>query len=144
MSRRRQYPAFPFVGVGILIEKDNKYLLIKRAAEPDKGLWTVPGGLIEVGEKAADAAAREVLEETGLVVDVGERLGVVDKIVNDDDGKVLYHFIIMFYKATPVSGELRAMDDAQDARWVPLDEFKEYELSKSLLRIMNEIGLLSA
>ena len=144
MSRRRQYPAFPFVGVGILIEKDDKYLLIKRAAEPDKGLWTVPGGLIEVGEKAADAAAREVLEETGLVVDVGERLGVVDKIVHDDEGKVLYHFIIMFYEATHVRGELEAMDDALDARWVTLDEFKEYELSKSLVKIMTEIGLLSA
>jgi len=144
MSRRRQYPAFPFVGVGILIEKDHKYLLIKRAAEPDKGLWTVPGGLIEVGEKAAEAAAREVLEETGLVVDVGERLGVVDKIVHDDEGKVLYHFIIMFYGATSVSGELEALDDALDARWVTLDEFKEYELSKSLVKIMTKIGLFRA
>ena len=144
MSRRRQYPAYPFVGLGILIEKEEKYLLIKRAAEPDKGLWTVPGGLIEVGEKAVDAAAREVLEETGLVVEFGERLGVVDKIVHDDEDKVLYHFIIMFYSATPVSGELRAMDDALDVRWVTLSEFKENELSKSLVEIMTEIGLLSA
>ncbi|MCW4013752.1 MAG: NUDIX hydrolase [Candidatus Bathyarchaeota archaeon] len=144
MSRRRQYPTFPFVGVGILIKKDERYLMIKRAAEPDKGLWTVPGGLIEVGEKAADAAAREVLEETGLLVDVGERLGVVDKIVYDDEGKVLYHFIIMFYSATPVGGELQAMDDALDARWVTLEELQEYELSKSLVQIMNEIGLLNA
>ncbi len=117
--------------------------MIKRVAKPDQGLWTVPGGLIEVGERAVDAAAREVLEETGLVVEVGERLGVVDKIEHDEKGETLYHFIIMFYEAKPTGGELKAMDDALDARWVPLAQFSDYEITESLTQILTEIGLLS-
>jgi ADP-ribose pyrophosphatase len=143
MSPRREYPVHPFVGVGILIEDDGRFLLIKRAAKPDQGLWTVPGGLVEVGERATDAAMREVLEETGLVVEIGERLGVVDKIEHDESGKVLYHFVILFYKATLTGGVLAAMDDALDARWVTIAEFKEYKITESLTRILREIRLLS-
>ena len=144
MPSRREYPVHPFVGVGVLIQREDEYLLIKRAAKPDQGLWTVPGGLIEVGERAKDAAAREVLEETGLVVEVGERLGVVDKIETDGEGKTLYHFIILFFEATPVSGELRAMDDALDSRWVPLHQFNKYTLSESFKQMLYEVGLLNA
>lgn len=142
MSSRREYPVHPFVGVGIVIQEDDRYLLIKRAGKPDQGLWSVPGGLVEVGERAADAAAREVLEETGLVVEVGERLGVVVKIEHDEAGRVLYHFIIMFYIASPVGGALQAMDDALDARWVKLEDFKNYEITESLTQVLHEIGLL--
>ncbi len=92
------------VGVGILIQSDDRYLLIKRAAEPDAGLWTIPGGLVEVGERAKDAAVREALEETGLEVEVLEVLGVVDKIVPDEEGRVKYHFVIIDYLAETIRG----------------------------------------
>ncbi len=141
MSPRREYPERPIVGVGIIIKRDDKYLLIKRASNPDKGLWSVPGGLIEVGEKAVDAAAREALEETGLVVDVKERVGVFDKIECDEAGKVLYHFIIIHFMAEPTGGELKPMDDALDAAWVTREQFKDYEITKSLKEFFTDIGL---
>ena len=141
MSRRREYPDRPIVGVGVLIQRGDKYLLIKRAANPDKGMWSVPGGLIEVGEKAAYAARREALEETCLEVEIQERLGVVDKIEYDDAGKVLYHFIIIQFLATPISGDMKPMDDALDAVWVTLDQLKDYQLTESLKNFLVNIGL---
>lgn len=131
----------PIVGVGVLIQRGDKYLLIKRAANPDKGLWSVPGGLIEVGEQAKDAAAREALEETGLVVEIGERLGVVDKIEYDDAGEVYYHFIIIQYLANSLRGTVTPMDDALDAVWVTQEQFKAYELTESLKDFLQDIGM---
>ena len=141
MGPKREYPNRPIVGVGVLIQKGDEYLLIKRAANPDKGLWSVPGGLIDVGERAADAAQREALEETGLVVEMGERLGVVDKIEYDEAGEVFYHFIIIQYLATPVSGVLTPMDDALDAVWVTKEQLKDYDITKSLKDFLQDIGL---
>jgi len=142
MSSRRLYPEKPLVGVGILIQRGNKYLLIKRAAEPDKGLWSVPGGMVELGEKASEAAAREVLEETGLVVDVVKVLDVIDKIIIDED-KVKFHFVIVDYIAEYRRGELKASSDALDARWVTVEEFKDYELSPTLIVLLKKMGLYS-
>jgi 8-oxo-dGTP diphosphatase len=138
---QRLYPGRPIVGVGVLIEEDGRYLLVKRAAEPDAGLWSIPGGLIEVGERAADAAAREALEETGLTVEILSRLDVVDKIVRDSGGDVRYHFIIIDFHARPLSGEMRAMDDALDAVWVTPEEFTEYELTPTLVELLKRMGL---
>jgi 8-oxo-dGTP diphosphatase len=132
------------VGVGVLIEKDGKYLLIRRAADPDKGMWSVPGGLVEVGERVRDAAVREAMEETGLKVKLVERLGVVDKIMRDDDGRVRYHFIIVQFLARIVEGEVKAMDDALEARWVRLSELPSYDITASLRDFLREIGLYPA
>ena len=141
MSPNREYPKLPIVGVGVLIQKEDEYLLIKRAANPDKGLWSVPGGLVEVGECAVDAAVREALEETGLVVDVRERLGVVDKIEYDDEGRVRYHFVILQFLAYPVRGVMKPMDDALDAVWVTREQLRDYEITGSLKRFLLDIGL---
>ncbi|NIN66463.1 MAG: NUDIX domain-containing protein [Anaerolineae bacterium] len=137
----RLYPGRPIVGVGVLMEEDGRYLLVKRAAEPDAGLWSIPGGLIEVGEKAADAAAREALEETGLTVEILNRVDVVDRIVRDPEGDVMYHFIIIDFHARPLSGEMRPMDDALDAVWVTPEEFTEYELTPTLVELLKRMGL---
>jgi len=137
----RLYPGRPIVGVGVLIEEDGRYLLVKRAAEPDAGLWSIPGGLIDVGEKAADAAVREALEETGLTVEILNRVDVVDKIVRDPDGDVRYHFVIIDFNARPLGGEMRAMDDALDAVWVNPGEFTEYELTPTLVELLKRMGL---
>jgi 8-oxo-dGTP diphosphatase len=137
----RLYPGRPIVGVGVLIEEDGRYLLVKRAAEPDAGMWSIPGGLIDVGEKAADAAVREALEETGLTVEILGRVDVVDKIVRDPDGDVRYHFVIIDFNARPLSGEMRAMDDALDAVWVTPDGFTGYELTPTLVELLKRMGL---
>lgn len=129
------------VGVGILIRKGDEYLLIKRASEPDKGLWSVPGGMVEVGEKAEEAAIREAKEETGLEIELVKDLGVVDKIVRDEVGKVKYHFIIIDYLAEPVAGEMHHHDDALDAQWVHPRDFGKYTMSPTLVDLLSRINL---
>jgi ADP-ribose pyrophosphatase YjhB (NUDIX family) len=129
------------VGVGILIRKGDEYLLIKRASEPDKGLWSVPGGMVEVGEKAEEAAIRETKEETGLEIEIVKDLGAVDKIVRDEVGKIKYHFIIIDYLAEPVAGEMHYHDDALDAQWVHVRDFKKYTMSPTLVDLLRRINL---
>ena len=141
MSNRRLYSEKPMVGVGVLIRDGDRYLLIKRAAEPDAGLWSIPGGLVEVGERAAESATREAREETGLDVEVVEVLGVVDKILRDEESRVKYHFVIVDYLATPKGGTLKPASDALDARWVRAEEFPSYELSPTLVELLKRVGL---
>ncbi len=141
MGSRRLYPEKPIVGVGALIHDGEMYLLIRRASEPDAGLWSIPGGLVEVGERATEAAAREALEETGLEVKIVDVLGVVDKIVRDKEGRVKYHFVIIDYVATPTGGSLKPSSDALDARWVKADEFPGYELSPTLVELLKRVNL---
>ncbi len=141
MSPGRLYPERPMVGVGVLIRKGEEYLLIRRAAEPDKGLWSVPGGIVELGEKIRDAATREAREETGLDVEIIGDLGVVDKIVLDDAGRVKYHFAIVDYLAEPISGEMHHHDDALDALWVHPRDFRKYQMSPTLVDLLRRIDL---
>ena len=124
-----------------MIRDGERYLLIKRAANPDKGLWSVPGGLVEVGERIEDAALREAKEETCLEVELVKRLGVVDKIELDDEGEVYYHFVIIQYLADVLGGEMCPMDDALEAEWVTLDQLKDYDLTNSLKDFLIEIGM---
>jgi len=141
LSPGRLYPERPMVGVGILIRKGEEYLLIKRASEPDKGFWSVPGGMVEIGENVRDAAIREAEEETGLEVEILEDLGAVDKIVRDEAGKVKYHFVIIDYIAEPVAGEMHHHDDALDAVWVHPRDFRKYQLSPTLIDLLRRINL---
>jgi ADP-ribose pyrophosphatase len=141
MSERRLYPEKPLVGVGVLIKDDDRYLLIKRATEPDAGLWSVPGGMVELGERAADAAKREAQEETGLEVEIVEVLGVVDKIVEGDENRIKFHFVIVDYLAYPVGGSLEASSDALDARWVKPADFWDCEMSPTLMELLKRIDL---
>ena len=124
-----------------MIRKGDEYLLIKRASEPDKGLWSVPGGMVEVGEKVEEAAIREAKEETGLEIEIVKDLGAVDKIVRDDVGKIKYHFIIIDYLAEQVSGEMHHHDDALDAKWVQPRDFRKYKMSPTLLDLLRKINL---
>jgi ADP-ribose pyrophosphatase len=141
MSGRRLYPEKPMVGVGVLIREGDRYLLIKRAAEPDAGLWSIPGGLVEIGERGKEAAAREAEEETGLMVEIERILGVVDKIIRDEDSRIKYHFVIIDYLATPRGGHLKAMSDALEARWVKAEELTDYELSPTLVELLKRVDL---
>ncbi|MBD3204812.1 NUDIX domain-containing protein [Candidatus Bathyarchaeota archaeon] len=139
---RRKYPKHPIVGVGVLINDGDNFLLIKRAAEPDAGLWSIPGGIVEVGERVEEAAIREAEEETGLKVELCERIGVVDKIIKDLNGEMKYHFIIIDFLARPISGNMKAMDDALDAVWVKNSEFKDYNLTPTFVELLEELELL--
>jgi len=143
LSRRRLYPERPMVGVGVLIRSEDNYLLVKRASEPDAGLWSIPGGLVEIGERAAEAAVREAKEETGLDVEIAGILGVVDKIERDESSKVKYHFVIVDYIAAPKGGFLRASSDAEEAKWVKVEKLPEYRLTPTLVDLLKRTGLYS-
>ena len=112
----RTYPARPIVGVGgIVVDGGGRVLLVKRATEPLIGRWSLPGGVVDVGETLAAAVMREVKEETGLDVEVGPLVEVIDRIVRDADGRVVYHYVLIDYLCRPVGGTLAAGTDAADA-----------------------------
>src|ERR1035438_9505251 len=115
---KRDYPERPIIGVGAVIVSGDRALLVRRAAEPLKGEWSVPGGALELGEKLRDGAAREALEETGLRVEAGEVLDVFDSIFTDDDGRTQYHYVLINYFCRPLSGEAVSGSDVSEVLWV--------------------------
>ena len=141
MPRKRLYPDRPMVGVGILIQKKDEYLIVKRAAEPDKGLWSIPGGLVEVGEKAYEAAIREAKEETGLEVKIIKLIDVIDKIVLDENNNIKYHFIILDYLANPIKGKMRPQDDALEAKWIKSKDLIKYEITPTLVELFKKLNI---
>ena len=128
---KRLYPNQPIVGVGAVIVCDSKILLEKRKSEPEKDKWTIPGGLVELGESAEQTVVREVKEETNLEVEQPELIDVVNSVTLDDDGRIKYHFVIADYFVRLKGGTVRAEDDAAELRWITFDEVESYNLTKS-------------
>jgi 8-oxo-dGTP diphosphatase len=127
----REYPARPLVGAGALIFRDGKLLLVKRGAQPGFGKWSVPGGLVELGESVKDAMVREVKEEVGFDVEVVKLTDVADTITLDRNGRVQYHFVVVNFLARIVGGELKTATDIMEARWVPVGEVDKVNLTGS-------------
>jgi mutator protein MutT len=128
---KRRYPSQPVVGVGAVMIRRGEILLEKRKSEPGKGKWSVPGGLVELGELAEETVVREVKEETGLDVEKPQLIDVVDNVIADENGKIEYHFVIVDYFVRLNGGKLKAADDAEKLRWVSLDEVEKYDLTKT-------------
>ena len=126
---KREYPQSPIVAVGAVILDGDRIVLVQRGREPSQGIWTFPGGAVELGESIQDAVRREALEETGLVVEVGEVATTIDHIVRDEEGEVLYHYVIVDYLARPIGGALRAGSDVRDARWATLADVEALEMT---------------
>jgi len=114
---RREYPETPLVGVGAIIIDGDRVVLVKRGRPPLMGKWSLPGGLLEIGETLRTCAEREVREETGLTVEIGELLGVFDRVVPDADGHIQYHYVLIDFLCRRITGELCAGDDADEVRW---------------------------
>ena len=127
---KRLYPNQPIVGVGAVIICSGKILLEKRKSEPGKGKWSIPGGLVELGESVEQAVVREVREETGLEVQKPELFDVVDNVEVDEDGKIKYHFVMVDYFLKLKGGVLKAADDAAELKWIEFDEVEKYDLTK--------------
>jgi ADP-ribose pyrophosphatase YjhB (NUDIX family) len=125
----REYPAHPVVGVGAVIVRGARALIVKRGHEPRKGEWSLPGGLLNLGESLTDAVRREVKEETGLDVELGPIVETFDRIHRDEDGRIRYHFVIVDYVCWSASGNAVAGSDADDVAWVTGDEVERYGLS---------------
>ena len=128
---KRLYPDQPIVGVGAVIVSEGKLLLEKRSNEPSKGKWTIPGGLVDLGESIEQAVIRETKEETCLDVEGPRLIDVVDNVDLDEAGKVKYHFVIVDYIVKIKGGTVEAASDAEDLRWVPLSEVEAYDLTRS-------------
>lgn len=114
---KREFPEMPLVGVGAIIIEGDRVLLVKRAHPPIQGQWSIPGGVLEVGESVREAAVREAHEETGLMVEAGELLGVYDRILRDPERRVQYHYVLIDFLCRRVGGELLAASDAAAVRW---------------------------
>lgn len=126
---RRQYPDAPLVGVAAAVfNADGEVLLARRSRPPRAGSWGLPGGLLDLGEALEDGARREVREECGVEIAIGGIAGVFEPITHDDDGRVEYHYVVIDYWATWISGTPCAGDDAADVRWVALAELPAYAL----------------
>lgn len=134
----RRYPGRPVVGVGAVVFEGDRVLLIKRAHEPLKGHWSLPGGVVDVGESLEAAVAREVLEETGLRVHVGPVVEVIDRIQHGEDGRVEYHFVIVDYYCTRIGGSLSAASDACDVRFIPVDELASHGVTATAMRVIEK------
>src|SRR5574337_1127705 len=125
---KREYPRHPIVGVGGVVIRGSCVLLIRRGREPLKGEWSIPGGMLELGESLKDGVKREVLEETGLKVRPLEALTVLDRIQKNGE-RVQYHYVIIDYVCRPTGGRLKFGSDVLDARWVERQELPRYQIT---------------
>jgi 8-oxo-dGTP diphosphatase len=127
---KREYPDTPLVGVGAIIIDQDRIVLVKRRHAPLEGRWSIPGGVLEVGETLRKAVVREAREETGLTIEPGELLGVFERVLPDDRGRTRYHYVLVDFLCRRVAGDLGASDDAEEARWFRKHELKGLELAR--------------
>ena len=133
---KREFPEHPLVGVGEVIVENARVVLAKRAHPPIQGQWSIPGGVLEVGELVREAAIREAREETGLIVEPGELLGVFDRVLRDAGGRVQYHYVLIDFLCRPVGGELRASSDAAEVCWFTPDELPALGLANDTFDVI--------
>jgi 8-oxo-dGTP diphosphatase len=165
MARKREYPDLPMVGVGGVVIRDGRTLLIRRGSEPLKGEWSIPGGMLEVGETLIEGVTRELLEETGLQVSVIELIEVFERIfrkgedaaghapkeaAKDKTGEAgkahdrpLYHFVILDYLCEVVSGEAHAGGDVTDLAFATEDELQKFHLTPTATRVIKKAFAMS-
>lgn len=134
----RDYPTKPLVGVGAVIWRDDKVLLVRRGKPPKDGEWSLPGGAQELGETILQALTREVQEETGLTIKVVALIDVIDAIIPDKDGDIRNHYTLIDFAARWVGGDARAGDDVTAVRWVTLEEISDYGLWQETSRIIRD------
>jgi 8-oxo-dGTP diphosphatase len=137
VSDTRKYPERPYIGIGAVIVHEGRVVLVKRRFEPLAGQWSIPGGAVEVGETLEACVAREMAEETGFVVQVGPVVEVLDRITRDEEGRVLYHFVLIDYLCWPIGGELQAGSDVAEAVLAEPSELPQYELTEKAQSVID-------
>ena len=139
---KRKYPNHPIIGVGGIIFQNDRVLLIKRGREPSLGQWSIPGGVVRTGETLKEAVVREVFEETHLEVEVLALAKVLERIFRDPDSRVAYHYVLVDFLCQCRGGELKSGSDAQDARFVPLQDLPSYEVAAVTLEVIRRAAWL--
>ena len=134
----REYPELPLVGVGAIIIDGDRVLLVKRAHPPIQGQWSIPGGVLEVGEMVREAAIREAREETGLIVEPGELLGVYDRVLRDPAKQVQYHYVLIDFLCRATGGQLQAATDAAEVRWFSREELPALNLAEDTQEVIQK------
>jgi len=139
---KRKYPDQPIIGVGAIIFRGDQVLLIQRGQEPSLGQWSIPGGAVLVGETLEEAVKREIFEETHLEVKVLTAVKVLERIFRDPDGRVAYHYVLVDFLCHCLAGELQSDSDAQDARFVNLQDFPAYRIAPVTLEVISRADRL--
>ena len=137
-TKRRDYPDRPIVGVGAVIIRENRVILVKRASPPLQGEWSLPGGVVELGETLRAAAEREAREETGLIVKAGEVVEVLDRIIPGDRGAPQYHYVLIDFVCTVQGGELLAGGDAADVRWAVESDLAQFKVEQPAVQVIRK------
>jgi 8-oxo-dGTP diphosphatase len=135
---RREYPERPLVGVGGVVIRDERALLIRRGSAPLEGEWSIPGGMLEIGETILEGVQRELLEETAIEVKVLDLIEVFERLTRDEAGKLKYHFVILDYLCEAVSGAARAGSDVTDVAWAREAELDAYSLIPTARRVIQK------
>ena len=134
----RTYPERPITGVGAVVLDGDRVLIVKRAHEPLKGEWSVPGGVVDVGETLEEAIHREVREETGLEVEVGPIVDVLDRIRYDPDGRVKFHYVLIDFLCRPLGGTLQCASDAEEAMWAERAELGRCGVAEATISVIDK------
>ena len=135
---QREFPEVPLVGVGAIIIEDGRVVLVKRAHPPLQAEWSIPGGVLEVGELVREGAIREAREETGLTVEPRELLGVYDRILRDPQQRVQYHYVLIDFLCRRVAGDLAAASDAAEVGWFTPDQLPALNLAEDTLDVIQK------
>jgi len=135
---QREYPDRPIVGVGAIIIENGRVLLARRGTPPRAGQWSLPGGVVELGETLRAATEREALEETGLIVEAGEVVEVLDRILPGEAGAVQFHYVLIDFLCTCKGGELQAGGDAAEVAWATEEELEKYSLERITLEVIKK------
>jgi 8-oxo-dGTP diphosphatase len=136
---KRRYPDGPIVAVGAIVVKDGGVLLIRRGKEPSYGLWSVPGGAVDLGEGLRAATQREVREECCIEIDVTDVIEVLERVVRDSDDRIQYHYVLIDYLARWVSGDLAPSPEVLELRWVSPDDLPQYQMTRGTADIIHKM-----
>jgi 8-oxo-dGTP diphosphatase len=135
---QREFPEVPRIGVGAIIIENDRVVLVRRAHPPLQGEWSIPGGVLEVGELVREAAVREAGEETGLTVEPGELLGVYDRVLRDAEKRVQYHYVLIDFLCRRVAGDIAAASDAAEVRWFRQGELAALKLAEDTMDVVRK------